>query len=47
VESSVGVVEWRLDELVVFPEIGVGSFELVEVRNGHHHVRPGEDVDGS
>src|SRR6266700_3118708 len=46
-EAAVRVVEWFVDEVIVFAQVPLRRFELVEVRNGHHHLRSRNHVDWS
>ena len=44
-EAAVRIVERRVDEVIVFAEVPLRRFELVEIGNGHHHLRAGDHVD--
>src|SRR5690606_2679775 len=46
-EAAVRDVEWSVDEVIVFAQVPLRRFELVEVGNGHHHLRSRNHVDRS
>src|SRR5579871_2332925 len=46
-EAAVRVVEWFVDEVIVFAQVPLRCFEFVEVGNRHHHLRSRNHVDWS
>src|SRR5688500_14389787 len=46
-EAAVRIVQRSVDERIVLAQVPLRGFELVEIRNGHHHLRSGNHVDRS
>src|SRR4029453_18958476 len=46
-EAAIRVVQWPVDEMIVLAQVPLRRFELVEIRNRHHHLRSGDHVDRS
>src|SRR5262249_17732156 len=46
-EAAVRIVEWSVDQVIVFAQIPPRRFELVEVGYSHHHLRTCNHVDWS
>src|SRR4030095_16486579 len=44
-EAAVRIVQWPVDEMIVLAQVPLRRFELVEIRNRHHHLRSGDHVD--
>src|SRR3954462_375692 len=44
-EAAVRIIQWPVYKMIVLAQVPFRGFELVEIRNGHHHLSSGHHVD--